>query len=122
MTSAFLIHEGEGLAPREIASLPFEPWAVLPAKAAVPTPEFTATPKTQPAFIRAAVMVGTGAMMQPSARVRPSYSTGSNNPGNAQLARIATSSGPRVKTYGAQVSTSLVTMAIGIGSSSMRAA
>src|SRR5258706_13745931 len=78
MTSAFLIQEGEGLVPREIASVPLEPWAALPAKAAVPTPEFTATPKTQPAFMRAAVIVGTGAMMQPSARGRSSYLTGSD--------------------------------------------
>src|SRR5579872_946079 len=96
MTSALLIHGAKGLASRVIAVVPLEPRDPLLANAAE-TPEFTATPRTQPAFIRAAVTVGTGAMMQPSARVRPSYSTGSNRPGKAQLARMATSSGPRVK-------------------------
>ena len=57
----------------------------------------TLTPSTQPPLILAAIAVGTGATMQPSASRRPSYSTGLTSPGKAQLARMATSSGPLVK-------------------------
>ena len=59
--------------------------------------EPTFTPSTQPSLILAAAAVGTGATMQPSASKRPSYSTGLTRPGKAQLARMATSSGPLVK-------------------------
>ena len=55
-------------------------------------------PERNAPLIRAATAVGTGDTMQPSASKRPSYSTGLNRPGNAQVARMATSSGPRVKT------------------------
>src|SRR6202171_2200461 len=119
MTSAFLAHEGERFLPREISSVRLDIGTVLVAKEAVPTPEFTATPRTQPANSRAAATVGTGATMQPSASVRPSNSTGSNSPGKAQLARMATSRGPLVKTYGAHVSMSVVTIAVGMASCSM---
>src|ERR1700681_2910818 len=108
MMSAFLVHASVRFFLREISRVRLDVGTVLVAKLALPTPEFTATPRTQPRFIRAAAAVGTGATMQPSASVRPSYSTGSNRPGNAQLARIATSSGPRLKTYGSRVSTSVV--------------
>ena len=62
--------------------------------------EPTLTPSTHPPLIRAAIAVGTGAAMQPSASRRPSCSTGLTKPGKAQLARMATSSGPVAKTYG----------------------
>src|SRR5882762_6695722 len=98
MTSASLAQDGESSLAREISSIPLDVLVISPAKEAVPTLEFTATPRTQPAFIRAAAAVGTGATMQPSASARPSYSTGSNSPGKAQLARMATSRGPLEKT------------------------
>src|ERR1700722_2994198 len=70
--------------------------------------EPTLTPSTQPPLIRAAVAVGTGAEMQPSASRRPSNSTGFTRPGNAQLARRATANGPEVNMYGAAVFRSVV--------------
>src|SRR6267142_4012587 len=78
----------------------------------------TETASTYAAPKSRAARVGTGATSPPSARQRVPISTGSNNPGNAQLARIASTRLPWVITTGSPLFRSVATTAMGICNSS----
>ena len=61
-----------------------------------------------------AARVGTGATRPPSARCRVPICIGSNRPGKAQLARIASARLPCLNTTGSPVPRSVATMAVGM--------
>src|SRR6202171_859544 len=78
----------------------------------------TDTASTNVAPRSRAAFVGTGATSAPSARERVPISTGSNSPGKAQLARIASIRLPSVSDTGSPVLRSVAPTASGICSSS----
>src|SRR6266566_151067 len=78
----------------------------------------TETPITVCAPMLRAASVGTGATRPPSARHRVPISTGSNKPGNAQLARMASARFPCVNTTGSPEDKSVATTATGMRRSS----
>src|SRR5258708_1564350 len=78
----------------------------------------TETPSTYSAPKSRAARVGTGATSPPSTRQRVPISTGSNKPGNAQLARIASIRLPCVITTGSPLFKSVATTAMGMCKSS----
>src|SRR6266850_773245 len=80
----------------------------------------TETARTVAAPRSRAARVGTGATRPPSARHRVPISTGSNKPGKAQLARMASTRLPCVNTTGSPEFRSVATTARGMRRSSNR--